>query len=73
VGLRAGLDDVEERKFLTLPGLDLRPLGHPSRSQSLYRLRYHYPVRGIFCMLISVTCSPQANYTDRANAACRQS
>jgi hypothetical protein len=30
---RAGLDDVEHRKFLTLPGLELR-------SQSLYRLRY---------------------------------
>jgi hypothetical protein len=35
---RAGLDDVEKRKFLTLPGLDLRPLGRPARSQSLYRL-----------------------------------
>jgi hypothetical protein len=40
VGHRACLDDVEERKFLTLPGLELRPLGHPARSQSLYRLRY---------------------------------
>jgi hypothetical protein len=28
--------DVENRKFLTLPGLELRPLGHPARSQSLY-------------------------------------
>jgi hypothetical protein len=37
---RAGLDDVETRKFLTLPGLELRPLGRPARSQSLYRLRY---------------------------------
>jgi hypothetical protein len=26
---RAGLDDVEKRKFLTLPGLELRPLGRP--------------------------------------------
>jgi hypothetical protein len=25
---------------LTLPGLELQPLGHPARSQSLYRLRY---------------------------------
>jgi hypothetical protein len=40
VGPRAGLDDVEKRKFLTLPGLELRPLGCPARSQSLYRLRY---------------------------------
>jgi hypothetical protein len=36
---RAGLDDVENRKFLTLPGLELLPLGRPVRSQSLYRLR----------------------------------
>jgi hypothetical protein len=28
------------RKFLTLQGLELRPLGRPARSQSLYRLRY---------------------------------
>jgi hypothetical protein len=25
VGPRAGLDDVKKRKFLTLPGLELRP------------------------------------------------
>jgi hypothetical protein len=38
---RTGLDDLEKRKFLILPGLELRPLGRPARSQSLYRLRYH--------------------------------
>jgi hypothetical protein len=32
---RASLDDVEKRKFLTLPGLELRPLGRPARSQLL--------------------------------------
>jgi hypothetical protein len=37
---RAGLDDVEKRKFFTLQGLELRPLGCPACSQSLYRLRY---------------------------------
>jgi hypothetical protein len=37
---RAGLDDVENRKFLILSGLELRPLGRPVRSQSLYLLRY---------------------------------
>jgi hypothetical protein len=36
---RAGLDDAEKRKFLTLPGLELRPLSRPARSQTLYRLR----------------------------------
>jgi hypothetical protein len=40
VGSRTGLDHVKERKFLTLPKLELRPLGLPARSQSLYRLRY---------------------------------
>jgi hypothetical protein len=30
----------EKRKFFTLPGLELRPLGRQARSQALYRLRY---------------------------------
>jgi hypothetical protein len=38
---RAGLDDTKKRKFLTLPELELQPLGRPACSQSLYRL--HYP------------------------------
>jgi hypothetical protein len=38
--LSAGLNDVEKRKFLTLPGLELRLLGRPARNQSLYRLRH---------------------------------
>jgi hypothetical protein len=38
VDLRAGLDDLERRKFLTLPVLELRSLGRPARSQSLPRL-----------------------------------
>jgi hypothetical protein len=40
VGTRAGLDYMEKRKFLTLSGLELRPLGRPARSQSLYQIRY---------------------------------
>jgi hypothetical protein len=40
VGPRAGLEDVEKRIFLTLPRIELRPLGRPARSQSLYLLRY---------------------------------
>jgi hypothetical protein len=35
---RAGLDDLEKRKFLTIPVLELRPLDRRVRSQSLYRL-----------------------------------
>jgi hypothetical protein len=37
---RAGLDDMEKRKFLTLPVLELRSLGRSARSQLLYQLRY---------------------------------
>jgi hypothetical protein len=40
VGLRTGLDGVEKKRFLTLPGPELRPLSRPASSQSLYRLRY---------------------------------
>jgi hypothetical protein len=37
---RTGVDDVEKKKFLTPLGLEVRHLGSPERSQSLYRLRY---------------------------------
>jgi hypothetical protein len=37
---RAGLDDMEKRKLLTLPELKLRPLRRPARNQLLYRLSY---------------------------------
>jgi hypothetical protein len=32
VDARTGLDDLERRKFLTLPGLELRPISCPARS-----------------------------------------
>jgi hypothetical protein len=37
---RAGLDNVEKRKFLTLSELEHRPRNRPSHSHSLYRLCY---------------------------------
>jgi hypothetical protein len=40
VNPRAGLDDLEKITFFILLGLELRPLDHPARSQSLYQLRY---------------------------------
>jgi hypothetical protein len=58
VGPRACLDDEEKRKFLTLPGLGLWPLGRPARSQSLYRLRYpgsYKKVSGFYFQDISFT------------------
>lgn len=35
-----GLDDMERRKLLPLPGLKLQPLSCPARSQLLYQQRY---------------------------------
>jgi hypothetical protein len=40
VGPRAGPGDMEKLQFFTLPGLELRLLGRPARSQSLHRLTY---------------------------------
>jgi hypothetical protein len=37
---RTGLVDVEEWKYLTIPGPEPQALGHAARSQSLYRLGY---------------------------------
>jgi hypothetical protein len=39
MGPRTDLDDVE-RKIVSLLRLEIRPLGRPARSQSLYRLSY---------------------------------
>jgi hypothetical protein len=60
VGPRSGLDDVEKRKFLHLPGLELRPFGCQARSQSLYRLRCpHSPIlRNASINHKSVICIP---------------
>jgi hypothetical protein len=54
---RAGLDDVEKRKFLTLPGLKLRPLGRPAHSEatnlvSVTRGRLRFFFSFTFCMSI---------------------
>jgi hypothetical protein len=37
---KIGLDDVENKRISPVSGLELRPLGHPTRSQSLYRLLF---------------------------------
>jgi hypothetical protein len=42
---RAGLDDMEKRKFLLLQGLELRRCSRPARSQSLYPLDYQQGFR----------------------------
>jgi hypothetical protein len=49
---RAGLDNMEKLKFLTLQGLELRHFGRPDSSQSLYRLRYRGSSKLLIVMLI---------------------
>jgi hypothetical protein len=49
MGPKAGVDYMERRKFLNLPGLELRPLGRSARSQSLYQLRY--PGSVFYCLI----------------------
>jgi hypothetical protein len=36
MGPRTGLDDVQNRKLLILPGLELRPLARPASSESVH-------------------------------------
>jgi hypothetical protein len=51
---RAGLDDVEKKKFLTLPRLNLRPLRRSSRNQSLYRLPFRDSCRNIVLKIVCI-------------------
>jgi hypothetical protein len=41
-----------KRKFLSLPGLELRPFGRPARSQSVYRLSCPGSVRKVHILII---------------------
>jgi hypothetical protein len=42
MGPRAGLDDMEERKFFTVPGLELRPLvAVPTELSRLHINKYY--------------------------------
>jgi hypothetical protein len=51
VNSRAGLDNVEKRKFFTLPGLELRPLGRPARIHTDYAIQapLRSPCRTVKC------------------------
>jgi hypothetical protein len=63
-----GLDTVEKRKFLALPGLESGLLGRPARSHSLYRLSYpglgRTVAKAVSCWL------PTAVARVRVRAAC---
>jgi hypothetical protein len=58
---RAGHEEVEKRKFLTLQGLEFRPLGRPARSQSLYRLHYAGSLKNYYPSFISIKCTVRIN------------
>jgi hypothetical protein len=50
---RTGLDDVEKKNFLTLPGLKLWTLGRPGRTQSLFLLFKYSGVQSILGPVLS--------------------
>jgi hypothetical protein len=43
--------DMDERKFRTLPGLELAPIGRPPRNQALHRPRYPGSLVNVMCIL----------------------
>jgi hypothetical protein len=47
VSPRTGLDDMERRNILLLPGLEHQPLSRSACSKSLYQLRYHYSTNAV--------------------------
>jgi hypothetical protein len=80
--LRAGLDDMENFKFLTLPGLELWPLGRPGRRESPCRLRYggsciimdntFYHINRIFPSKKCISCFKRLRSSEMSiNVTCR--
>jgi hypothetical protein len=63
VDLRAGVVEAVKRKFVILQGLELRPLDHPARSQSLYRLRIPTDVACILCHVGAIIVFHKRNAT----------
>jgi hypothetical protein len=59
VDTRTELDHMK-LKFLTVPGLKLRLQSHPSRSQSLYRLRYHGPLLRVITNSVELSTAREA-------------
>jgi hypothetical protein len=65
---RAGLDNLEKRKFLILPGLELRTLSHPARSQSLNVVQISLELQPQ--ILIHITKQAQPSYC--SHTICRK-
>jgi hypothetical protein len=59
---RTGLDDLEKRKFLTLPGLELRPLGRFSRRYTDYAIPAPIMVYiHLYCIMLAGQKHPSQN------------
>jgi hypothetical protein len=67
MGPKAGLDDVRKRKFLTLPGLELRSLVRSTRSQSLYRLSCDELDVSLISVLLNLTSFRLCDFSFRIN------
>jgi hypothetical protein len=68
VGPKAGQDDVKKRKSLTLPELEIRPLGRPVCSQSLYRLLSDELNVSLISVLLNVTSFRLSDFLFRINS-----
>jgi hypothetical protein len=58
--LRVGLDDIENRKFLSLLGLELRPLGRPASRYTDYAIPDPISSRFILILTSSVRLGCQS-------------
>jgi hypothetical protein len=64
---RAGLDDAEKKKFFTLPGLELRPLGRPAAIQATLSWlpgkvsRKKRDVLSVYLLAFSTSCTIPRN------------
>jgi hypothetical protein len=57
VETRAGLDEVEKRKFLTLPGFELRTLCRPARSYGCVNILIKVSINIVKVYLIGILYS----------------
>jgi hypothetical protein len=59
VGLRTGPDDVKKRKIFTLPGLELRPLCRPARTDYDIPAQLHVACVAVRARRYNVPCNIQ--------------
>jgi hypothetical protein len=67
VGPKAGLDDMEKRKFLTLPGLELGPLDRPARSQFLSVMVLEEKFLGMMNCIVHADKHISSRYLKKSN------